>query len=67
LPELRGAALSIVYRTIAGFRIRKAGLRRRQAESGAATLIQRFGRCPHIVRDRTQDASFDMRSSQKVD
>jgi hypothetical protein len=28
------AALSIVYRTIAGFQIRKAGLCRRQAECG---------------------------------
>ena len=24
-------------------------------------------RCPHIVRDRTQDASFDTRNSQNVD
>jgi hypothetical protein len=30
-------ALSIVYRTIAGFQVRKAGLRRRAAGSGAVT------------------------------
>ena len=36
-------ALSIVYRTIAGFQVRKAGLPRRAAGSGAVTLIQRFG------------------------
>jgi hypothetical protein len=41
MPAL--TALSIVYRTIAGFQIRKAGLRRRAAGSGAVTLIQRFG------------------------
>jgi len=41
MPAL--TALSIVYRTIAGFQIRKAGRRPRAAGSGAVTLIQRFG------------------------
>jgi hypothetical protein len=42
-PKAMSAALLIAYRTIAGFQIRKAGLRRRQGECGAVTLIQRFG------------------------
>jgi hypothetical protein len=36
-------ALSIVYRAISGFLLRKAGLTRREGQCGAVTLIQRFG------------------------
>ena len=36
-------ALSIVYRAISGFLIRKAGLSGRQGQCGVVTLIQRFG------------------------
>jgi hypothetical protein len=39
-PKAMSAALLIVYSTIAGFQIRNAGLRRRQGECGAVTLIQ---------------------------
>jgi hypothetical protein len=38
-----GAALGIVYRTIAAHLLRKAGLLRRDAQCGAVTLIQRSG------------------------
>jgi hypothetical protein len=38
-----GEALRIVYRTISGFLIRKAGLTRTTGQSGAVTLVQRFG------------------------
>jgi hypothetical protein len=38
-----GAALGVVYRTLAAFQRHKAGYRSRQADCGAVTLIQRFG------------------------
>jgi hypothetical protein len=36
-------SLGIVYRAIAAFQIKKAGLTQKQAQCGAITLIQRFG------------------------
>jgi hypothetical protein len=42
-----GEALRIVYRTINGFMIRKAGLTQGQAQCGAVTLIQRFSSAPN--------------------
>jgi len=41
--QAMGAALAVVYRCIAGFLIRRAGLSRAEAQCGAVTLIQRFG------------------------
>jgi hypothetical protein len=38
-----GAALGVVYRTLAAFQRHKAGYRSHQADCGAVTLIQRFG------------------------
>lgn len=42
-PEAIGAALGVIYGTIAAFQRRKAGYRRAEADSGAVTLIQRVG------------------------
>nr|NIV47353.1 IS91 family transposase [Gammaproteobacteria bacterium]NIW36531.1 IS91 family transposase [Gemmatimonadota bacterium] len=42
-PEVMGRVLGIVYRVIAAHLISKAGLSRKRAQSGAVTLIQRFG------------------------
>jgi len=42
-PELVTQVLGIVYRAISGHLIRKAGLTRAGAVTGAVTLIQRFG------------------------
>jgi hypothetical protein len=42
-PAAMGEALRIVYRTISGFMIHKAGLTRTTGQSGAVTLVQRFG------------------------
>jgi hypothetical protein len=42
-PELVTQVLGIVYRAISGHLIRKAGLKRANAVTGAVTLIQRFG------------------------
>jgi len=38
-----GRVLGIVYRAISGQLIQKAGLTRKTAQTGAVTLIQRFG------------------------
>ena len=43
-PELMGKVLGIVYRAIAMYLIKKVGLTRKAAQSGAVTLVQRFGR-----------------------
>lgn len=42
-PEVLTRVLGIVYRAISGHLIRKAGLTRKSAATGAVTLIQRFG------------------------
>ena len=42
-PELMGKVLGIVYRAIASYLIKKAGLNQKTAQTGAVTLIQRFG------------------------
>ena len=43
-PELMGRVLGIVYRAISSHLIQKAGFIRKTAQTGAVTLIQRFGR-----------------------
>ena len=42
-PAVMGKVLGIVYRTIATHLIRKAGYAKATAQTGAVTLIQRFG------------------------
>ena len=42
-PEIMGAALGVVHRCLAAHLIAKAGLSRKDARTGAVTLIQRFG------------------------
>jgi len=42
-PDVMGRVLGIVYRAIATYLIKKTGLTRATAETGAVTLIQRFG------------------------
>jgi hypothetical protein len=42
-PEMMGKVLEIVYRTLATHLIRKAGFNKHSAQTGAVTLIQRFG------------------------
>ncbi|MBW9269274.1 MAG: IS91 family transposase [Candidatus Thiodiazotropha sp. (ex. Lucinisca nassula)] len=42
-PQLMGRVLGIVYRAISSHLIQKAGFTRKTAQTGAVTLIQRFG------------------------
>lgn len=42
-PDIMGRVLGIVYRTIATHLIHKAGYTKTTAQTGAVTLIQRFG------------------------
>ncbi len=42
-PAIMGQVLGIVYRCIATHLTRKAGFSRKTADTGAVTLIQRFG------------------------
>jgi hypothetical protein len=42
-PAIMGQVLGIVYRVIATHLIKKAGFTRKVAQTGAVTLIQRFG------------------------
>ena len=42
-PEIMGHVLGIVYRVIATHLIKKAGFTKKTAQTGAVTLIQRFG------------------------
>ena len=47
-PELLAPVLQIVHRVISGFLITQAGLKRTQADTGAVTLIQRFGSAANL-------------------
>ena len=47
-PELLTPVLQIVHRVIASFLIKQAGLKRAEAQSGAVTLIQRFGSAANL-------------------
>ena len=42
-PQLMGRVLGIVYRALSSHLIKKSGLTRKTAQTGAVTLIQRFG------------------------
>jgi len=42
-PELMGRVLGIVYRAISSHLLQKSGFTRKTAQTGAVTLIQRFG------------------------
>jgi hypothetical protein len=47
-PQLLSAVLQIVHRVIATFLVKQAGLKRRAADTGAVTLIQRFGSAANL-------------------
>ena len=53
-----GRVLGIVYRCIATHLIKKAGLPRRMAQTGAVTLIRRLGSQASL---RSRDAFWDIR------
>lgn len=42
-PAVMSKVLSIVYRAISSYLIKEAGFKRKQAQTGAVTFIQRFG------------------------
>jgi hypothetical protein len=48
-PELLTPVLQILHRVISGFLIKQAGRKRNQADTGAVTLIQRFGSAAHKI------------------
>jgi Putative transposase/Transposase zinc-binding domain len=47
-PQLLAPVLQIVHRVISGFLIKQAGLKRTEADTGAVTLIQRFGSAANL-------------------
>jgi hypothetical protein len=46
--ELLAPVLQIVHRVMSGFLIKQAGLKRIQADTGAVTLVQRFGSAANL-------------------
>jgi hypothetical protein len=47
-PQLLAPLLQVIHRVIASFLIKQAGLKRRDANTGAVTLIQRFGSAANL-------------------
>ncbi|MFN0299921.1 MAG: hypothetical protein ACKVQU_06165 [Burkholderiales bacterium] len=47
-PQLLSPVLQIVHRIIATFSIKQAGQKRTEADTGAVTLIQRFGSAANL-------------------
>jgi hypothetical protein len=47
-PQLLAPLLQVIHRVIATFLIKQAGLKRREANTGAVTLIQRFGSAANL-------------------
>jgi hypothetical protein len=48
-PEVLTPLLRIVHRVISGFLLKQARLKRRAADTGAVTLIQRFGSAANLM------------------
>ena len=48
-PELLTPVLRIIHRVIASFLLKQAGLKRATADTGAVTLIQRFGSAANLM------------------
>jgi hypothetical protein len=51
-PQRLAPLLQVIHRVIATFLIKHAGLHRRQADTGAVTLIQRFGSAANLTIPR---------------
>ena len=49
-PELLTPVLRIVHRVITGFLLKQAVLKRGSADTGAVTLIQRFGSAANLMK-----------------
>ena len=47
-PQLLSPVLQVIHRVIATFLIKQAGLKRSEADTGAITLIQRFGSAANL-------------------
>ena len=47
-PQLLAPVLQVIHRVIATFLIKQAGLKRSEADTGAVTLIQRFGSAANL-------------------
>ena len=47
-PQLLTRVLRIIHRVIAGFLLKQAGLKRTTADTGAVTLVQRFGSAANL-------------------
>ena len=47
-PQLLAPLLRVIHRILAAFLTKRAGLKRRQADTGAVTLIQRFGSAANL-------------------
>ena len=47
-PQLLGPVLQVVHRTLTRFLLKQAGLKISEADSGAVTLIQRFGSAANL-------------------
>ena len=47
-PELLTPVLRLIHRVIAGFLLKQAGLKRATSDTGAVTLIQRFGSAANL-------------------
>ena len=47
-PEVLTLVLRVIHRVIAGFVLKQAGLKRATADTGAVTLIQRFGSAANL-------------------
>jgi hypothetical protein len=63
-PEVLARVLGIVYLTISGYLIRKAGLSRASAATGAVTLIQRSGSALNLMSSSTCRVSTACRAGR---
>ena len=52
-PQLLAPLWQAIHRVIAGFLVKRAGFKLSRADTGAVTLIQRFGLIPSVRRNRS--------------
>ena len=64
-PQLLAPLLQVIHGVIATFMIKQAGLKRRQADTGAVTLIQRFGSAANFEYSSTPPSARRRLSEQR--
>jgi hypothetical protein len=69
-PQLLAPLLQVIHRVIAGFLVKRAGFKLSRADTGAVTLIQRFGSAAnlniHLLEKEADDRTVRQAALRKI-